>query len=163
MSIKEAAPSDAATIAILVREANKDVAVRFDFNSENCPKHASFCTEDWIQADFERGVRYFIHAEHGKPVACVAYEQPEPGLAYLNRLAVLPAYRKRGIGAGLVQHIVSLTKSDAIYIISIGIIGEHTHLLHWYEKLGFRVSETKRFPHLPFSVTYMTYDVEADR
>jgi hypothetical protein len=45
-------------------------------------------------------------------------------------------------------------------MISIGVIGEHVDLQRWYSKLGFEPGETKRFPHLPFSVTYMAYAIQ---
>lgn len=160
MNIRDATPQELATITMLVSESNKDVAAKFGLNAENCPKHASFCTEDWVKADLARGVRYYILEEHTKPIACVAYEKPSPGLAYLIRLSVLPAYRYCGNGARLVQHIIQLAKLDGIRTISIGVIGEHADLQRWYKKLGFQVGETKHFPHLPFSVTYMSYAVE---
>jgi GNAT superfamily N-acetyltransferase len=72
---------------------------------------------------------------------------------------VLPEYRNRGAGALLVQHIVQLAAADSVQSISIGVIGEHTELKYWYEARGFTVGETKRFPHLPFSVQYMTRQV----
>jgi hypothetical protein len=63
MLIREATREDLATIAMVVSEANKDVAVRFRLNAENCPKHPSFCTEAWVASDLARGERYFILEE----------------------------------------------------------------------------------------------------
>lgn len=145
---------------MIVSESNKDVAVQFNLNNENCPKHPSFCTEHWVQADFARGETYFILEEKSKPIACVAYEGPRPGRAYLNRLSVLPAHRKQGAGARLVQHIIEHARARSVESISIGVIGEHTGLQRWYSDLGFEEGETKRFPHLPFSVTYMAYALQ---
>lgn len=157
MQIREASHADLPTIAMLVRESNKDVAVKFGLNAENCPKHPSFCTENWVQADLTRGETYFILEEKSEPIGCVAYEGPSPGLAYLNRLSVLPAHRNKGSGARLVQHIVEHARGLSVQTISIGVIGEHIDLQRWYHKLGFKDGETKRFPHLPFSVKYMSY------
>jgi ribosomal protein S18 acetylase RimI-like enzyme len=78
-------------------------------------------------------------------------------VAYLKRLSVLPAHRRCGIGARLVEHIIALGRSKHRHSLSIGVIGEHTDLQRWYRKLGFVTGNTKRFAHLPFSVTYMTY------
>ncbi len=160
MPIREAIASDAAVIALLVSQSNQDVAQTFGLNADNCPKHPSFCTASWIESDFARGERYFILEEDAQPIACVAYETPSDKLAYLNRLSVLPLHRKRGIGARLVEHIIELARSQAIQTISIGVIGEHTELQRWYKRLGFVAGETKRFPHLPFSVMYMAYAVQ---
>jgi diamine N-acetyltransferase len=159
MHIREASPEDRATIAMLVRDSNKDVAEKFGLNADNCPKHPSFCTEAWVESDLARGERYFILEEDSEPIACVAYENPSAGLAYLNRLSVLPTHRNCGIGARLVQHIVQLAQSSSIQSISIGVIGEHRDLQRWYRNLGFIDGETKCFPHLPFSVKYMSYAV----
>jgi hypothetical protein len=43
----------------------------------------------------------------------------------------------------------------------MGVIGEHEELQSWYQRIGFSSGETKRFPHLPFSVRYMTYALAA--
>ena len=156
MLIREAGAQDLATIAQLVSESNKDVAVTFGLTADNCPRHPSLCTEDWVRADLARGERYFVLDEGGAPVGCVAYERPQPDLAYLNRLSVLPEYRRRGVGERLVRHIVDLARADGIATISIGVIGEHGELQHWYRKQGFVDGETRRYPHLPFAVRYMS-------
>lgn len=160
MQIREGAYKDIAALAMIISESNKDVAVQFKLTIENCPKHPSFCVETWIEADFARGERYFMLEINSEAVACVAYEVPNSDLAYLNRLSVLPAHRRRGFGKYLIQHILSLAKADNIACISIGIIGEHTVLQQWYTKQGFKAGEVKRFPHLPFSVRYMSYAIQ---
>lgn len=163
MQIREATLKDVAILATLVSQSNRDVALKFGINAENCPKHTSFCSASWVENDLARGERYFILEENSKAIACVAYETPSDTLAYLNRLSVLPDYRRRGIGARLVEHIIHLAQTEAIQTISIGVIGEHTDLQAWYQRLGFVIGETRRFPHLPFSVTYMTYAIRENQ
>lgn len=160
MHIREASTDDLAVIAMLVSQANQDVAQTFGLNADNCPKHPSFCTSAWVESDFARGERYFILEEDEFPVACVAYETPSDKLAYLNRLSVLPTHRRRGFGARLVEYIIELARAGSIRTVSIGVIGEHVELQRWYSRLGFVSGETKRFPHLPFSVSYMAYNLE---
>jgi len=160
MYIREAESDDAAILATLVSEANKEVALRFGLNVENCPKHPSFCTEAWVKADLARGERYFILEENLRAIACVAYERPSASLAYLNRLSVLPAHRDRGMGSRLVEFIIELARSEKVDQVSIGVIGEHADLQRWYRKRGFERGEVKRFPHLPFSVQYMAYAIQ---
>ena len=157
MRIREASKQDLATIVRLVRESHRDVAVSFGLTSDNCPKHPSFCMQEWVEADFARGERYFILEDESQPVGCVAFERPSSDLAYLNRLSVLPEYRHRGIGSRLVEYIVELARASQVQSISIGVIGEHEELQRWYRKRGFADGDTKRFPHLPFSVKYMGY------
>ena len=159
MQISEAGVEDAATVARLIAEANQDVAQQFGLTAENCPKHPSLCTADWVRADFARGERYFVAEDDGQPIACVAYERPQPDLAYFNRLSVLPAARRRGVGERLVRYIVDLARADAVATVSIGVIGEHLELQRWYRKLGFVDGETRRYSHLPFAVKYMAYAI----
>ena len=159
MQIREATLNDIPSISAIIRRAHRDVAQRFGLTVENCPKHTSFCTDDWVAADFVRGERYFLLLSDQHAIACVAYERPNPNLAYLNRLSVLPDYRRRGIGERLVSHVIALARADGVSAVSIGIIGEHTHLQDWYAKLGFADGEAKRFPHLPFTVRYMSYPI----
>ena len=161
MNIREATLQDAATLAMLVSVSNQDVAARFGLDFDNCPKHPSFCTEDWIKADLARGERYFVAEDASNPVACVAFELAGAGVGYLNRLSVLPAHRRGGIGAQLVQHVLELARHNGLQAVSIGVIGEHLALQRWYTKLGFVTGDTRDFAHLPFSVTYMTCAIRA--
>ncbi len=96
-------------------------------------------------------------------MGCVAYESPEPELAYLNRLAVLPAFQKRGVGKQLVDKVILLARTEDKKQISIGIIKTHEGLKTWYEGMGFVPSGTRVFQHLPFDVQFMMYQVTKPR
>lgn len=158
MKIISTEKEDAGLIADIVSEANKDVAELFKINRENSPKHPSFCTDDWVLADFERGEEYFLFQEDGIAKGCVAFEQADSDTAYLNRLSVLPDHRHNGIGKSLVRYVLDYAKSQNIRTVSIGIIAEHEVLKKWYLELGFIAGDTKKFDHLPFNVTYMRYE-----
>jgi len=155
MKIRATTLQDASTLAHLISSANRDVAAQFGLTRENCPKHPSFCTADWVLADMARGECYFLAEDASGPMACVAFEPAGAGLAYLNRLSVLPAQQCQGVGAQLVQHVLQLASATASQRVSIGVIAQHIALQRWYSQLGFVAAETKHFAHLPFSVTYM--------
>lgn len=159
MEIVAAKKEDAEQIAAIVSKANEDVAKLFGIDKQNNPKHPSFCTKDWVLSDFNRGAEYFLHQNANINTGCVAFEQPDPGTAYLNRLSVLPEFRRQGIGAALVKHIVAYSRSKNIKVISIGIIAAHEVLKAWYIDLGFIEKDTQTFTHLPFDVTYMHYEL----
>ncbi len=152
MNIRTATALDADLIARLVSEANRDVAERFKLTADNCPKHPSFCTAEWIRSDMARGEVYFVASLDGEPVACVATEYPNPGLAYLNRLAVLPSHRRRGLGTALTNHVLALAGERGACTVGIGLIGERLELQNGYQSLGFVAVELGRFPHLRFTV-----------
>jgi ribosomal protein S18 acetylase RimI-like enzyme len=157
IKIVPATTEDAKQIAAIIRESHRDVAQMFNLTRENNPKHPSFCTQDWVLSDFQRGEEYFLYKAENTLAGCVAFEQPDPETAYLNRLSVRPPYRHRGIGAKLVRHIIGYARSKQAQIISIGIIAGHDVLKNWYTNLGFIEKETHHFEHLPFDVTYMHF------
>jgi ribosomal protein S18 acetylase RimI-like enzyme len=157
MEIRGTNSDDAGLIASIVSESNKDVACQFDITLENNPKHPSFYTRDWVLSDLNRGEEYFICCTNSAASGCVAFEQPDPDTAYLNRLSVLPKHRHHGIGAALVNHILEYSRLKDIKYVSIGIIAAHGVLKKWYSNLGFTEGETQNIDHLPFDVKYMRY------
>ena len=143
-----------------IRRSFQDVAERFGLTLENAPRHPSNCTVDWIRKDMERGVTYFAIENKNHVVGCVALKLANSEVCYLERLAVLPDHRERGFGKALVNHALSEAKLFGVHCVSIGIIAEHTELKNWYKGLGFVEGESKEFPHLPFRVTFMSYDIK---
>ena len=161
MEITRATESEAELLAELVRTASRDVAVRFGLTPDNCPRHPSNCTVEWIRADFARGVEYYLLDNGRAPTGCVAMEPADSGTCYLERLAVLPEKRRRGYGRRLVEHVLKEAGNRAFRQVGIGTIASHGELLEWYRKIGFVAGETRRFEHLPFEVTFMTYHIPA--
>ncbi|WNO08500.1 GNAT family N-acetyltransferase [Teredinibacter sp. KSP-S5-2] len=158
MNIVQAKISDATIVSSVICSAHKDVAVMFALNSDNCPKHPSFCEASWVESDIERGVEYFLYQENGEIAGCVSVETASNGqVVYLNRLSVLPVYRSMGIGGALVRFVLGYAKSQSRNAVSIGIISRHTKLKNWYRGLGFVDGDVKTFPHLPFDVLFMSY------
>ena len=153
--ITAATIKEVSILSDLIRNSYRDVARRFGLALENCPKHPSNCTDDWIRNDFDRGVSYYLLEHNGLPAGCAALERSNPDLGYLERLAVVPADRRKGFGRILVDHVLSRAKDSGLKKISIGIIAAQTDLKRWYQKIGFIEGDTKEFKHLPFLVTFM--------
>jgi ribosomal protein S18 acetylase RimI-like enzyme len=160
MFISSAAIGNAPSIAKVISLSNADVAKKFAINKENNPKHPSFYDVNWVISDFERGEKYFLYRINGEAVGCVAFEQPNTEVGYLNRLSVLPSYRKKGIGKQLTEHVFKYAESKGVSEISIGIIAKHITLKNWYKKLGFTENGMKEFSHLPFDVLFMKYGIK---
>ncbi len=157
--IREADSADVSLISGLIRESFRDVARRFGLTLENCPKHPSNSTDEWIANDFARGVTYYILESNGMAVGCVALEKVNSYLHYLERLGVLPEARRKGFGRALVDHVIFQANLSGAKQISIGIIADDKELKRWYQKIRFIEGETKEFEHLPFHVTFMTYEL----
>ena len=159
MNIREATISDTETLSKIIRVSYQTVADRFGLNNSNCPKHPSNCTSDWINSDFERGVTYFLLVTDGEKTGCVALEKADHELCYLERLAVIPEYRNKGIGKCLVDYVFNEAKMLGCKRISIGIISKQQELKNWYSRIGFKEGVTTSFDHLPFDVTFMECDI----
>jgi ribosomal protein S18 acetylase RimI-like enzyme len=158
-TIREAGISEIGVLSSIVRDSFRDVAGRFGLTPENCPKHPSNCTDDWIEKDFARGVSYYILEKNHAVIGCGALERVDPKLCYLERLAVLPQHRHRGYGRALVDHIMKQAILYGAKCMSIGIIADDVQLKQWYLDIGFVEGETKEFSHLPFLVTFMKCDL----
>lgn len=157
INIRPAAAGDAPLLADLIRQAFADVARRFGLTPHNCPKHPSNCTQEWINGDQQRGAVYYILEVGAKAAGCVAMENAPHGMVYLERLAVLPAHRRAGLGNALLEHVIGKSRSSGADKVGIGIIAAQDELKDWYARRGFRETGTRQFEHLPFDVTFMEY------
>jgi GNAT superfamily N-acetyltransferase len=160
--IRKGAPKDTAVLADIIRSSFRGVAKRFGLTQENCPKHPSNCTVDWVQRDMDRGVTYFILEDGGQLSGSVALEQSSRELCYLERLAVRPPQQQRGFGKALVDHVLVEAKRLGAQRVGIGIIAGQIELKNWYTKMGFVETETRIFAHLPFPVTFMSYVIDSN-
>ncbi|HEY3378839.1 MAG TPA: GNAT family N-acetyltransferase [Armatimonadota bacterium] len=141
--------------ADLIRQSFRTVAEEFGLSPDNCPTHPSFLTEERLCAHVADGLQLFGCSAGEALVGVIGIKQRTPRDFEIERLAVLPEYRHRGIGAKLMifawEQIVRQGGEKAC----IGIIDENVVLKAWYQRWGFIVTEIKRFPHLPFTVCQM--------
>ncbi|HET6489595.1 MAG TPA: GNAT family N-acetyltransferase [Syntrophales bacterium] len=155
--IRTCTREDVGVLSATIRGSFRDVAERFGLTAENCPRHPSNCTADWIEKDMDRGVTYFVLESEGRVAGCVALELVRPGLCNLERLAVLPDQRRHGFGKALVAHVLSQAGKQGCRDIRIGVIADQDELKDWYRRLGFVETESREFAHLPFLVSFMLY------
>jgi N-acetylglutamate synthase-like GNAT family acetyltransferase len=155
MVIRQANGTDISILLDILRKSFVGVAKRFNLTLDNCPKNLAFCTEQRIKDDFARGLKYYILQESGRSCGCVALEKANSAVCYLQRLAVLPEYRRKGFGKALVNHIFDMAMQMKIQRVEIGIISEDIELKNWYTKFGFVRKSTRKFDHLPFIVEFM--------
>ena len=157
--VRAAAKTEADLLAGIIAASHADVARRFNLTPANCPKHPSNCTPAWIERDLARGVRYYLADRQGEPAGCAALEHAGADMAYLERLSVLPAHRRNGLGRRLVEHVLGEAAALGAGRLGIGIIADFFELKAWYRKLGFSAGETRVFDHLPFEVLLMACDL----
>ena len=153
--IRACTRQDVDTLVETIRGSFRDVAERFGLNEENCPRHPSNCRADWVEKDMARGVTYYVLEYEGSVAGNVALEWVRPGLCNLERLAVLPDWRRRGFGKALVEHMIAEASKLGCSTVRIGVIADQAELKEWYRGFGFVETETRDFAHLPFRVTFM--------
>ena len=151
--------TDAQLLAMIVRRSFRDVARRFGLTHENCPKHPSNCTDEWIQKDVSRGVTYYVMESNQAAVGCVALEGANPDFCYLKRLSVLPEARGKGCGKALCDHVIDQARAHGARVLGLGMMAQDEELQAWYRRIGFVERRTKQFDHLPFLVTFMKLDL----
>jgi len=155
MVIRKANKADKGILVTLLRDSFRDVAEKFNFTVENCPKFVGFNAKERVDSDFEKGLRYFILEENGRACGCVALEKAGPDLCYLGRLAVLPKNRRNSYGKTLINHVFDQARKIGAQRVEIGMIAKDRKLKNWYKKFGFVQKGTKKFGHLPFTVAFM--------
>jgi N-acetylglutamate synthase-like GNAT family acetyltransferase len=156
LSIVSAGTQDIIRITAIIRAAFGVVARRFELTPENCPKHPSNVNEHWMARDLARGVRYYLARQDQQVVGCMGVEHASAGICYLERLAVVPDYQHRGVGATLVNHGLRQARHLGVKEVGVAIIAAQTELARWYQNLGFTPTGTRRFDHLPFEVAFLT-------
>lgn len=161
-AIRQADTADVPRMVEIIRTAFFEVAVRFGLNENNCPKHPSNCKASWIEEAMDKGAQYFLLESEGFSYGCVALEQANPEVCYLERLAVIPAQQRRGYGRVLVEHVLYEARVLGARQVDIGIIAAHIELKDWYRKIGFVEQRKAHFPHLPFEILFMSKTIEAD-
>ncbi len=155
ITIRESKKKDSPLLTKIIRFAFSDVAKRFNLTIQNAPSHPSNCTEEWIINALNKGVKYYILEYETIPCGCVAIEQANTEVCYLERLGVLPDYRNKGFGKALVNHVILEAKKLNLKRIEIGLMAENLILKNWYKKLGFIERNTVDIDHLPFKVLFM--------
>ena len=157
IEIAAATQEDALTLSQIIRESFAGVAYRFDLNADNCPTHPSNCNVEWVLKAMDEGSRYFILSDAGKPCGCAALTQSDPKKCYIQRLSIVPEFRRHGLGEALVKHLANEARQLGAENLKIALIAKHTELRDWYADLGFTVErESVTYEKLPFEVTFMS-------
>ena len=131
------------------------MAEEFNLTKENCPTHPLFISIENLEHLVTKGVSLFGLFNDEMQIGFVALEKGNNGVYYLEKLAVLPAFRHQGYGRQLVDFVVGKVIAKQGEKISIGIIDESKKLKAWYRDNGFREIGTKMFPQLPYTVCFM--------
>jgi GNAT superfamily N-acetyltransferase len=146
-------------LAGLVAGSFADVAQRLGLTRDNCPSHPSFTEAAAIRRSFDYGTGFLLALVDGQACGCVGLRRPKQGVCALEKLAVLSAARRKGLGRALVAEALDLARRTGAVAVEAGIIDSEQALAPWYEGLGFRSVRTEQFAQLPFVVRYLQADI----
>ena len=136
VELKEMDFSDINDCVELIRNGFADVAREYRFTRENNPSHGAFITPERLLDEKENGTLFFYALLDGISVGFFGVDLRENEAA-LEKLTVLPDYRRRGIGARLLSSAKEIASSHGRTRLTAGIISENTTLRQWYERNGF--------------------------
>jgi Acetyltransferases len=160
IDIKRVNPDIFDECAEVIRNSFITVANELKLTRENAPTNPAFIENNALNIMYEKKIDMFaVTDENDGCIGFVALEKAEDGAFYMERLAILPAYRHRGYGKMVLDFAVSYVREKRGKKISIGIINENEVLKNWYMSYGFMETGTKVFQHLPFTVCFMEKSV----
>ncbi|WP_158284236.1 GNAT family N-acetyltransferase [Azospirillum sp. TSO22-1] len=163
LTVLEAAEPEAGVLAGLIAAAFAGVAERFMVTRDTCPSHPAFVTADRIRHSLSRGTVYLMARQAGQPCGCIGIGigSSATDACALERLAVLPGWRRRGIGGRLLDRAVDTARAHGCRRVEVGLIAAHAELWAWYEARGFRFTCRTSYPHLPFDVAHLRLDLSS--
>jgi ribosomal protein S18 acetylase RimI-like enzyme len=92
---------------------------------------------DNIRVEMERGTAVFLVAESGGDLVGVVLGTHDGRRGWINRLAVAPAYRRRGIAGRLVREVESRVEALGIEIVAALIESENEGSLGFFQAIDY--------------------------
>ena len=136
ISLRAATENDIPIIVALIQAAFKEYAGALDPPSG---AHKESAENIRHKLTTERAVLALLG---DRAIACVFYRD-EDDYMYFGRLAVLPAYRNRGISAMLIAYVEQRAGELGLPRVRLGVRVALPHLRARYERLGYRVIEQR--------------------
>ena len=99
-------------------------------------RRAVFCVEQGVSEDHEIDgrdpeCRHYLLRTAGEAIGTARVRPVEPGVAKIERVAILRAYRGRGLGFALMRHVLRELGRDR------AVLHAQTHSESFYRALGF--------------------------
>ena len=84
------------------------------------------------------GIPFFVLREDDAPAACAGIKLVAPDFGEVKRMYVRPAFRGRGYGAAMIDHLAAFARARGLPLLRLET-GIHQHAaIRLYESKGFR-------------------------
>ncbi len=118
--------------------------------TEEVAKTEKMCLEEgWnatqIESTVQNGGIYFVCEKDGKMAGHVGMSVVA-GEGYITNMAIRPAFRRQGLGFGLMNHLLDWSKKHNLEFVSLEVRESNAQARSLYEKNGFcMVGQRKNF------------------
>ncbi|RKG92959.1 GNAT family N-acetyltransferase [Corallococcus terminator] len=129
-TMREATSGDAGLLSRVLREAFEEYRGRLD-----PPSSAHDKTEAVVTRELRDGGAFVVEAD-GLPQGCVFFH-PKEDHVYLDRLAVLPAFRGRGLSLQLMRAVEARTRELGHTRVRLSVRLALTSHHAWYASQGY--------------------------
>ena len=130
-TVRAAHASDAARVAQVIRASFGEYRGLLD------PPSGALAVDARVVRDLMELGGILACESEGRIVACV-FHRTHPDHVYLGRLAVLPAFRSRGLGARLVAEVEALAAATGRERVRLGVRLALPRNRAFFERLGYR-------------------------
>lgn len=94
-------------------------------------------SENAIGAELQNALSVWFVAMDNDVFAGYVGSQAVMGEADMMNLAVMPAYRRRGVADGLVNALIACLKEEQVYALTLEVRASNEPAIALYHKLGF--------------------------
>ena len=101
-------------------------------------------TVDNVRDDLERAGGALADID-GKPVGCLRFER-EPGLLRVRRVAIDPAWQRRGLGTALMNWTHDYARELGVTEVRVGVRRQLPGNIAFYVRLGYTLLAEHRHP-----------------
>lgn len=156
INIRPVKKTDADHIAHIIQIAFSEQASLLNINKMQHPNYVAFETPQSVQKRLENGDNIFIAQCDKIPIGTISYKIQTTEKSEIKRLAILPQYRGHSFGIKMMNAVETILQEQDIKHLELNIVAQFEKLRLYYEKMGYRSVETKRYPTLPFDVLIMS-------
>ena len=160
--IRAVTHNDIPACTCLIRESFMTVAEEYGITKENAPRFTAFAISEakLLQQLDDEHRRMFVYENNGgELIGFYSLLLGSGHICDLNNLAVLPAFRHKGIGQALLNHAFDTARNAGCETVRISIVEENKKLRLWYERYGLIHTGTCKFDFFPFTCGYMEKDL----
>lgn len=107
-------------------------------------------SEEGLKSELDNAFARFYVAFSGDRIAGYIGSHNVLGEAYITNVAVLPEFRRKGVGKALVEFLVNKMKAEKAEFVTLEVRKSNQNAISLYEKCGFeKVGERKDFYEKP--------------